>query len=351
MPTEVYTDNQSMNGADAQSVSTCPNCNQLMPREMRFCRACGCRLGEGVEEYTETVRFQNAPQTSRSRRSQTASAPQSQTSPTGVKDWGAMARGIREQALKSATVATSVGLNHWKIARRCRRVPKWMIWVFLPMIVFSIIRGPISSSISRHRGNTATANAQTSDIGVESNYANGGAFIKEVTTPGSPADQAGLVGGDVITSFDGKPLKKDSDLTNLIAQTPTGKTVDVVYLRDGETKTTKLTTVSEKDIDRLKETFNDNPKGFLGVNDNFKRVQIPGTNIYGVQLSEVNKNQPAYIAGLRDSDIVIAFDGIPIRTPEEFNLRIDRARPDSTVKITVMRGSERLEIPVKMGEE
>jgi serine protease Do len=226
-----------------------------------------------------------------------------------------------------------------------------MIWVFLPMIVFSIIRGPISSSISRHRGSSATANAQTSDIGVESNYANGGAFINKVTTPGSPADQAGLVGGDVITSFDGKPLKKDSDLTNLIAQTPTGKTVDVVYLRDGETKTTKLTTVSEKDIDRLKETFNDNPKGFLGVNDNFKRVQIPGTNIYGVQLSEVNKNQPAYIAGLRDSDIVIAFDGIPIRTPEEFNLRIDRARPDSTVKITVMRGSERLEIPVKMGED
>ena len=30
-----------------------------MPRELRFCRNCGFRLGEGPAEYTETVRFQN----------------------------------------------------------------------------------------------------------------------------------------------------------------------------------------------------------------------------------------------------------------------------------------------------
>ena len=31
-----------------------------MPKEMRFCRSCGNRLGEGPAEYTETVRFPNA---------------------------------------------------------------------------------------------------------------------------------------------------------------------------------------------------------------------------------------------------------------------------------------------------
>jgi S1-C subfamily serine protease len=179
----------------------------------------------------------------------------------------------------------------------------------------------------------------------------GGAFIEDITPPGSAADKAGLVGGDVITSFDGKSVKSESDLTNLLTQTPVGKTVDVVYTRDGETRTTKVTTVSENENDRLEGVFNDGPKGLLGVDDDFKRVQVPGTNIYGVQLSDVTKNRPAYIAGLRDGDIIVEFGGIPIRTAGELNMRIDRAQPDSTVKVVVMRGSERLEIPVKMGEE
>ena len=43
------------------SVTNCGNCNAPMPRELRFCRNCGFRLGEGLAEYTETVRFQNVP--------------------------------------------------------------------------------------------------------------------------------------------------------------------------------------------------------------------------------------------------------------------------------------------------
>src|ERR1051325_7351248 len=35
----------------------CAQCGSPMPREMRFCRSCGNRLGEGPAEYTETVRF------------------------------------------------------------------------------------------------------------------------------------------------------------------------------------------------------------------------------------------------------------------------------------------------------
>jgi S1-C subfamily serine protease len=66
-------------------------------------------------------------------------------------------------------------------------------------------------------------------------------------------------------------------------------------------------------------------------------------------LNDVARNRPGYIAGLRDGDIVIEFDGIPIRTSRELVSRIERTLPDSIVKIVVMRGSERLEIPVKIG--
>src|SRR6185295_18649395 len=88
--------------------------------------------------------------------------------------------------------------------------------------------------------------------------------------PGSPADKAGLVGGDIITSFDGRPVRKSDDMTNLLRQTPIGKTVEVLYLRDGEPKKTQLTTISPDEADQLKDAFDDRPEGqgYFGYEDN-----------------------------------------------------------------------------------
>src|SRR5207253_11254175 len=47
-------------GAPGPGDQVCPQCGSPMPKEMRFCRSCGNRLGEGPAEYTETVRFPNA---------------------------------------------------------------------------------------------------------------------------------------------------------------------------------------------------------------------------------------------------------------------------------------------------
>jgi len=335
------------NDAGTQATSVCPNCHTLMPNEMRFCRACGCRLGEGIEEYTETVRFDGAQSTGRATRLKTGSAVPPLTSPTGVKDWGAVAaRNARAQAVNSVTT----GLGQWKLARKCsRRVPKWMVWVFLPIIAVSIMGG--MSSNRNNRGGRAAVGATGPDsyLGAQYKTAQGGVLVRDVTPPSSAADKAGLLGGDLITSFDGKSVKSENELSSLLSNTPIGKTVDVTFIRDGETKTVKLTTVSESDNDNLREAFENMPKGFLGVDDNFQRTQVPGMNIYGVLLKKVYKNQPAYMAGLQDGDIVIEFNGTPIRTAEEFNDRIDRSAPDSTVKVVVMRGTERKEIMVKMG--
>lgn len=351
MQSEAHKNNRVANEADAQDINNCPNCQALMPSAMRFCRACGCRLGEGVEEYTETVRFQNAPNTSPAGKRRTAGwAMPPLAPPANVKEFKAMANSIHARTVKSFTT----GLGQMKIGRACKRVPRWMVWIIVPVMIASMTGGFMSNSSSRRSSrSSASASAPNSFLGSHYKTVNGGAFIQDVSPPGSAADKAGLVGGDVITSFDGKPVKSESDLSNLLNATPVGKTVEVIYVRDGETKSVMLTTVSEKENDRLRESFEDRPEGmgFLGVDDDFKRIQVPGTNIYGVRLDEVYKNRPAYIAGLRDGDIVIEFGEVPIRTVEELNQRIDRALPDSTVKVVVMRGSERLEIPVKMGEE
>ena len=80
-------------------------------------------------------------------------------------------------------------------------------------------------------------------------------------------------------------------------------------------------------------------------------MQVPGKNIYGVKLNSLLRSRPADIAGIKEGDIVIEFDGVPIRTKDEFLMRVKRALPYSTVKVVVIRGEEQLEIPVKMGKQ
>ena len=89
-----------------------------------------------------------------------------------------------------------------------------------------------------------------------------------------------------------------------------------------------------------------------------ERVQVPGTNTYGVKLGTILRSRPADLAGVKEGDIITAFDGVPIRTSEEFLMRVRRALPYSTVKLSIVRKGEnendpvqKLEIPVKMGKQ
>ena len=58
-----------------------------------------------------------------------------------------------------------------------------------------------------------------------------GALIAAVE-PRSPAAQAGLRAGDVILSFDGKPIKNATDLPVIVASTAPGKTVNIDLWRE-----------------------------------------------------------------------------------------------------------------------
>src|SRR5712664_4044053 len=56
--------------------------------------------------------------------------------------------------------------------------------------------------------------------------------------PGSPAEKAGLKGGDVITSVNGNQVKSGNDLVNPIASAPIGSKVKLTYVRDRSQKET-----------------------------------------------------------------------------------------------------------------
>ncbi|HEX8776404.1 MAG TPA: PDZ domain-containing protein [Pyrinomonadaceae bacterium] len=330
---------------NSEEITVCPNCHVAMPSTMRFCRLCGFRLGEGVAEYAETVRLPNQ------KSAAPAGTAQQGAAPHGVRDWSAMAHAGPAQQQPAGHASAHIDKVGGK--RRRKRTP-WILWVVLGVTIASVTGGGLLSPFGlRSTGrNAAMRNAKRSYVGVEGlKTTTGGATFDYVNPPGSAADKAGLIGGDVITTFDGQPVTDKDQLMKLLVAIPVGKTVEVVFIRDGQTKTTQLTTISREENSRLDELFDARPegKGYLGIDD-MERVAVPGTNIYGVEI-EVQQNRPADIAGLRDGDIIIEYDSIPIRTSRELGMRIDRTIPGSQVKVVVMREGERLEIPVKVGKE
>jgi S1-C subfamily serine protease len=67
-----------------------------------------------------------------------------------------------------------------------------------------------------------------------------GAYITSVVS-GSPAAQAGLQSGDVITAIDGTEIQSDSGLAEIISQDKPGDTVTLTVQRGNQTLTIKLT--------------------------------------------------------------------------------------------------------------
>jgi membrane-associated protease RseP (regulator of RpoE activity) len=315
------------NSESGLGFSPCTNCHAPMPTELRFCRNCGYRLGEGSAEYNETRRFPaGAYIAPASMRAEPFGGPGGQVAP-----------------------AAACGMS-----RRKKRFGGTGL-IFIAIVFFFMVTG-IATKIAPRQpagGFGILAPPRSSYAGVSGfETTDGGVTFENVEPAGGPADKAGLVGGDVITMFDGKPVHSNDEMANRLSETPPGKTVDVVYLRDGETKTTKLTTVSKAEFDQLVAAFRHRPEGLgkLGINgQELVEVEVRGARLHGVKLGSVDPSMSAALAGLQNGDIVIEFAGKPIRTEEELSQRIHQAIPYSTVLVVVMRGSNRLEIPVKMG--
>jgi S1-C subfamily serine protease len=287
-----------------------------MPAELRFCRNCGFRLTGNIGGY-----------------------PANQYPSTAVAD--------------SA------------VAPKKKRRISGMSWIFVGLIVFFVCAAAFTALITPLR-KTANIVQRTSVvksyIGVdEFDTTDQGVIFNAVTTPGGPADQAGLVGGDLLVSFDGQHVQNEDQIEELMTKTPVGKTVDIEYMRDGQKKTAKLTTISMEENRRLTREFERRPEGraHFGYEDgDAERVQVPGTNLYGVKLGTILRSRPADLAGIKEGDIVTAWDGVPIRTSDELLMRVRRALPYSTVTLSIMRPGEgegapvqKLEIPVKMGKQ
>jgi membrane-associated protease RseP (regulator of RpoE activity) len=341
--------------AENADVVNCPSCGAALIAGLRFCRMCGYRLGEGLDEYVPTQRLDgNGPQPFAPPRPSTDPFAPRQTWGAApiqpVRPFGAASPGRQEGATGSL----------WSRACSAKRGGLTWLWIMIAlMIVLSVGGAALKSAIRAARGgaggggDVAVANSLLKEADEFDTADGGGAMLRGLAGPGTSLEAAGLVGGDTIISFDDHPVRTRDDIRKLIAAAPVGKAVKVVYIHDGETKETILTTTGIEGF-RGMETLGTRPggRGVLDVDfDNGDRVRVPGTNIYGVQLDDVNRNGPADIAGLKDGDIVITFGGKPIRTAGDLRYRAGAATPGEVVDVVVMRDGHQVTIPVKMGRQ
>jgi serine protease Do len=94
-------------------------------------------------------------------------------------------------------------------------------------------------------------------------------------------------------------------------------------------------------------------RGWLGVylaDVNEKMARENGLDkVGGAYLQEVVENSPADIAGLKDGDIVLEFEGEEVKDIDHFSVLVSTAPKDQDLDMKIVRGGDELDLPVKVG--
>jgi serine protease Do len=174
-----------------------------------------------------------------------------------------------------------------------------------------------------------------------------GALIAGVDDKG-PGKGAGLEVGDVIITFDGKPVKESRDLPRLVGQTTVGKAVDVVVVRKGKEHTVRVTLgrLDETDAKQAKAADPAQPeapvvKKTLGLelsaltSELKKRYSIKD-GLKGVVVVKVDPNSPASDKRIGPGDVIVEVQQEAVEAPDAVLKRVDAVKKDGKKSILML---------------
>jgi serine protease Do len=210
-----------------------------------------------------------------------------------------------------------------------------------------------------------------------------GAIIDEIVDD-SPAEEAGLEEDDVIIKFDGKVVRDDDDLSDLILDSRPGDTVSVTIVRDGKEqqinvelgrrprsstwsgdfgwyeaphaprmpKVPRVPSIPAPPSVPDYYYFNsDEDYPYIGVSlleVSRKTAVSLGAEKGGVLIDDVEKGSPAAQAGLQAGDLIVAIDDEKIFEAEDVQEVIWEKDEGDIARITYLRNRQASTVDVKV---
>ncbi|HWY91294.1 MAG TPA: Do family serine endopeptidase [Chthoniobacterales bacterium] len=180
-----------------------------------------------------------------------------------------------------------------------------------------------------------------------------GALVTDVT-PGSPAEKAGIIRGDVIRKVNDYDVKDTIALVNRIAEADVGSSLRIDLVRDGAAKSV-LAQVAEQPAD-LVARLNRNQSD-PGQSEESQRGLFAGIQVQNLtQKLRVEANVPATVNGvivtgvdpsspvaqqIRPGDVIEQINRRPVPDVNEFESVVSQLDQDNPVMVGIARNRQR----------
>jgi serine protease Do len=178
-----------------------------------------------------------------------------------------------------------------------------------------------------------------------------GALVTDV--PEGPAKTAGIIAGDVITRFDGQPVRDAGDLTRRVADAPIGEAVPVIVLRGGRTETLAVTLGRREEAEAATMPASSpapqEPRQMesLGLTlaplDNDMRDRLGlDASVEGLMVMAVDPASEAYTKGLREGDLITEAGQARVTRLQDLEDRIAEAKNAGrqSILLLIRRGGD-----------